>query len=183
MLNHNVIQYAYNENDKLVSIYDVPNGLNSGCICRICGEPLGAKNNGKTRDTILTSNQKIAHFYHPSDSNCKGETLVHIMAKKVFLKTKKLLFEVEIKNHRGEYLRMDEKFIEFDEVVLEKNIDVKTNKWIRPDSKAIKDSKELYVEFAYSSFVNIDKEDLIKSKNINVIEIELNVPDLDWTDN
>ena len=137
MLNHTVIQYAYNENDKLVSIYDVPNGLNSGCICRICGEPLGAKNNGKTRDTILTSNQKIAHFYHQSDSNCKGETLVHIMAKEVFLKTKKLLFEVEIKNHRGEFLRMEEKFIDFDEVVLEKNIDVKTNKWVRPDCKAI----------------------------------------------
>jgi hypothetical protein len=182
MLDHTIIQYAFNEKGERVSIYDVPNGRNSGCKCRICGEPLWARNKGKSIDSVLGPNQKVAHFYHPPESNCQGETLIHIMAKEVFKKTKKLLFDITINNHRDEYLRTERKFIEFDDVILEKNVDIKTNKWIRPDAKAIIDNKCVYVEFAYSSYIDFEKEDLIKSKKLNVIEIELNVPYIDWND-
>jgi hypothetical protein len=182
MNDHNLIQFAYNLKKERISIFDVPTGINTGCFCRLCGNSLGAKNKNKTRETIIKQNQKSAHFYHPPESNCKGETLVHIMAKEVLMKTKKLLFEITYNNQNGKKIKTSSEIIEFDSIILEKTIDINSNKWIRPDAVAIIDEKKLYIEFAYTSFIKDEKEALIKSKNLNVIEINLNTTNIDWND-
>jgi hypothetical protein len=182
MNDHNLIQYAYNSEGERTSIFDVPTGINTGCFCRLCGSSLGAKNKDKTRETPIKENQKSAHFYHPPESNCKGETLVHIMAKEVLMKTKKLLFDTTYINQTGKELKISPEIIKFDNVILEKNVDIKSKKWIRPDAVAFLDKKKLYIEFAYSSFIKYEKEELIKSKNLNVIEIDLNTSNINWND-
>ena len=60
------------KNGKLAFINDVDNGLDCGCNCTQCGEPLLAKNKGKIKEH---------HFAHAVDSNCNGESLKHYMAK------------------------------------------------------------------------------------------------------
>ena len=72
--------YAIRKSDgQRVFIDDVPNGLKCNCICSKCGEPLVAKNGGKIN---------IHHFAHKNDSNCKGETLAHLEAKRIIEKEK-----------------------------------------------------------------------------------------------
>lgn len=180
MIDHNLIQYAFDEKGKRVSVFDVPTGKNTGCFCRICGNPLGAKNKDKSRDKVLGPYQKAAHFYHPPESNCQGESLIHILAKEVFRETKKLNFELEVINHLGKYIGKEEGFVEFEDVTIEEKINIKDGNWIRPDAIGFKEGKILHVEFANTSYVGYEKERQIKSKNINVVEIELNDPTINW---
>ena len=45
-------EYAFNENNELVHIDDVDNGLSCNCVCPCCGEKMIAKNGGKIKDLI-----------------------------------------------------------------------------------------------------------------------------------
>lgn len=181
MIDHTCIQVAHDNQKNRISIFDVPYGKNTGCFCSICGEPLGAKNRGKTRETVLRPNQKAAHFYHLSESNCKGETLIHILAKDVFLESKKLLFQIERRNHHDEFLDYEEKLVKFDSVILEKQIQYNEN-LIQPDAIAKVNGKEILVEFAYTHEVGYEKEELIKEAKLDCIEINLNVKWIDWNE-
>lgn len=68
------INYALNENQKLVFVDDVPNGKECGCVCPNCGEKLMAKNGGSKREH---------HFAHLSGTECEGayESMLHLLAK------------------------------------------------------------------------------------------------------
>lgn len=68
------LTYALNEKGEIVSIKDVPHGLNCNCFCPACKEPLIAKNQGTSR---------ISHFAHKSGSECKNayESMLHKLAK------------------------------------------------------------------------------------------------------
>ncbi|RDY57928.1 hypothetical protein [Flagellimonas nanhaiensis] len=181
MIDHACVQYAYDKAGNRVSVFDVPWGKDTGCFCRICEEPLGAKNKGKTRETILKPNQKAAHFYHISASNCSGETLMHMLAKEVFQESKKLLFQIERRNHHNEFLDYEEKIVEFDEVVLEKQM-LCGNSSIQPDAIAVVKGKQLLVEFAFTHEVEYEKEELIQKAKLDCIEIYLNVNWIAWNE-
>ena len=68
------INYALNENQKLVFVDDVPNGKECGCVCPNCGEKLMAKNGGSKREH---------HFAHLSGTECESayESMLHLLAK------------------------------------------------------------------------------------------------------
>lgn len=59
---------------KLVSINDVERGLACGCECPECKSPLVANKGDK----------KIHYFSHHSNTNCNGESLLHILGKELF---------------------------------------------------------------------------------------------------
>lgn len=179
MLNHSYIQFAFDINKKRISIYDVPFGVNTGCFCRICNEPLGAKNKGKSIDIPLKSNQKVPHFYHINKSDCNGETLIHILAKDIFKSTKKLLFETKIINQRNEWVGNESNLIEFETVDLEEKVTY-NSKFIRPDAIATLNGNTLYVEFANSSYVGFEKEELLRTAEQDTLEININVNWIDW---
>lgn len=101
-INH--IYAIHREDNSIIHIDEVPNGLMCNCICSKCNKPLIAKNSGHIR---------IHHFAHIAESNCNGETLIHLMAKSI-IKEKKYLW---IKNGYGLITRID--FIKVSE---EKNI-------------------------------------------------------------
>lgn len=71
---HKQLTYAIDSNNRLVHIDEVSTGLQCGCICPACKEPLVAKNNGKFR---------VHHFAHQFESECTGayETMLHLLAK------------------------------------------------------------------------------------------------------
>ena len=71
--------------------------------------------------------------------------------------------------------------VEFDEVVLEKSINSDISRFT-PDARAFKDGKELLVEFAYTSFIDFDKQEKIIQSRKNCIEINLNSDFIDWNE-
>lgn len=180
-IDHSYIQFAYSKEGERVSIFDVPTGKSCGCFCRICGEPLGAKNSGKTRDTILEPNQKVPHFYHQSGSTCKGETIIHILAKEVFLESKKLMLTIREVTHDEFHRNYDYRLVEFDEVILEEKIWF-GERYIQPDAIGKVNGKTLLVEFAYSHPVGYEKEELLQVNKRACVEINLKVPYIDWSE-
>ena len=78
-----LLRYAINSSNELVSIEDVPNGISCQCFCPKCKEPLVAKNAGI---------KKEHHFAHCSGSDCPGATMtaLHLLAQKAFQQTKKI---------------------------------------------------------------------------------------------
>src|SRR5690606_1413849 len=138
-------------------------------------------NKGKKRETILRPNQRAAHFYHLTTSNCSGETLIHILAKEVFQESKKLLFQIERRNHLDEFLDYEEKMVEFDSVRIEKQIQLEGHP-VRPDAMAMVNGKKVLVEFAFTHGVGYEKEELIRNAKLDCIEIDLNVKWIVWNE-
>lgn len=169
---HFVFSNALDENENWTSIYDVPTGKNSGCFCPVCKEPVGAKNKGKNRDTILSPKQKAAHFYHLPDSNCpyRGESLVHILAKEVFAETLKM--NVPSSHPMFESIVGKSQVVTFDDVFVEEHIPM-VDGWIRPDLIAIKNSKILLIEFVKTHYLEEEKEQIIVNRKLNCLEITI----------
>ena len=171
-----LLQLALNKQGKLVTIYQVPTGKECNCFCPKCEEPLIAKNKNKTAGQILEEGQKIAHFSHASESECRGaeETVIHMLAKIVLKKFKTLLLPPLIVASR----LVSSKRIEiFDKVEIEEPI--KTESFtIKPDAILFKkfNNKEykLLVEFKKTHAVDIEKAEKIKKLNISCIEIDVN---------
>ena len=80
-----MIKYAWRIQDKkLISVDNVENGAKCNCVCPECGAKLNAKNGGNILDH---------HFAHINTEECAGaaETVLHLLAKDVFLETKSLM--------------------------------------------------------------------------------------------
>lgn len=168
MNNLDIIITHANKNGKIVSINDVPNGINCNCTCTKCGEPLVAKNNGKV----------YRHFFaHLVDSDCNGESEYHTEAKDQIYKDK----FIWIPNPKITSIRYDgweryawkyelQKF-EFQTVEKEKLIG---------DSKFRADllcthanGKQLVVEIAYTHFIEPSKAQYLIDNKIPSVEINL----------
>ena len=68
------LKVPYGERDGLlIHVDDVPKGLACNCICPSCGGKLVARK-GKTN---------VHHFAHHQEGNCDGETLLHILGKRL----------------------------------------------------------------------------------------------------
>lgn len=167
-----LLQIAYNNERRIVSVYEVETGIKCNCFCPECGEKLEAKNKGKKENTILMPNQKVAHFAHVSGKVCKyaAETALHKLAKSVLLEGKKLLLPVyEI---WGVQLA-DEICVEFDTVQLEQSISNKEVRFV-PDAIVQKGQNKLLVEFYKSHIVDVLKLEKIKTLGFSAIEIDIN---------
>lgn len=82
-MNNILLAYALNAENKLVHIDSVKNGLECGCVCPGCQEPLVAKNGGDVREH---------HFAHKSGNDCGTgyQTIRHIWAKELLLANRML---------------------------------------------------------------------------------------------
>ncbi|EIE5869548.1 hypothetical protein O8Q24_000113 [Vibrio parahaemolyticus] len=75
MMNSVKIGWGIGKDGKYKHIRSVDNGLKCDCVCPECKTPLVA-NQG---------NVKRWHFSHASNTECKGESLIHRLAKQVIL--------------------------------------------------------------------------------------------------
>lgn len=142
---------------EVVEINNALRGNKCDCICPICGEPVQARK-GMKRDH---------HFKHISSVICKGETILHKLAKEIFPKHDKIL----LPENKGwfEYVKVD--------------IEHRTTGFI-PDVALMNNSGEkLYVEIAITSFIQEIKHAKIKNSKVNTIEVDLSrfcrIPDED----
>lgn len=153
----------------LKQISEVANGLACNCICANCKSPLVAKNNPE--------NKKIPHFAHHSGSDCAGayETTLHLLAKEVFKKHKRLLlpdfhFDYDYYNPKS-FFRAG-KFIKFETVTLEQSI-CSSSITVKPDAIASYQERELFIEFANTHFVDNEKHGKIIELGVACVEIDL----------
>lgn len=181
MIDHSEIQYAYRKEGTRVSVFDVETGDECNCICTLCKKPVGAKNAGKTWDTVLKPNQKSAHFYHINSSDCNGETLIHILAKEVIKESKKIIFVIPTYNSDDEFLSLEHKEVYFDKIILEQRLNLGAT-YIIPDVTAIIQKKRVYVEIVYRNNLSDSKKKLIIRNKLKFLAINFNVDYINWNE-
>lgn len=170
-----ICQYAYNSNNKLVFVDDVPTGLDCNCYCPSCHERMVAKNAGKAQN-------RQHHFAHASGVDCGGyrESLLHIWSKQIIDQHKSFAlpsYSVQdgclIIDNPYEVKSFDfpAKVISFTQVEIEQRND--TNK-LQPDIVGItSDGLRLWIEIAVTHKCSLDKIAQIKDLDINCIEVEI----------
>lgn len=163
---------------KLKNILEVPNGGDCECICPNCGEGLIAVSNLESKVY-----KNVAHFRHESGVDCVGayESALHLLAKEVLSKLKKL----QLPNYHFDYdpsnkFSFEKSFqvLEFDACSLEQRMDFKDFYFI-PDLIGHSQGKEMFIEFAYSHFVDFEKRKKIQKSKIACIEINIREMELD----
>lgn len=159
----------------LTHISQVENGLACNCVCAHCGQELVAKNN--------PANKKISHFAHYSKKECEGaiETALHLLAKSVLQKTKRITlpdyhYDYNSENEKSIYKASRE--IVFEDVILEHPVYVGSEKII-PDAIGIIQGKQIFIEFANTHFVDFGKRQKIKTHGVACVEIDLSGQILD----
>ncbi len=159
----------------LKHISEVENGLACNCLCPNCKYPLVAKNN--------INNKKIAHFAHNSGKECEGaiETAIHLLAKSILQRNKQIMiphyhFDYNEKNNKSLIKRG--KLVTFEEIIIEKTVCFDSGKII-PDAIGKIRDKQVFIEFAFSHFIDADKRNFIKSNGITCIEIDLSKQAMD----
>ncbi len=164
------LQYAL-QNNEIVSIYNVPNGLKCGCVCPECGATLIARQ-GKKR---------TYHFAHFNAEECKKsiETALHLLAKQIIYKKKRLYVPSipTVLNSIG-------KITEYDEAIEEMNIDDK----VRPDV-LLKVRMDLWgaglalnVEIKVSHAVDETKKYKLFELGMPTVEIDISDVGADYTE-
>lgn len=166
------LQIGLNLENQLVSIYDVKTGVNCNCYCPECGAKLIAKNKNKNYNEPLMCGQKIAHFSHANGADCPNakESAIHLLAKQVLSKRKRLLIPPVNKMF---YEITKPKLFQFDNVYTEQII-VKDDIRIQPDSILEVNGRQLYVEFYKTHMVDDVKINKIKTLGVSCVEIDLN---------
>lgn len=169
-----ICQYAYNSNNNLVFIDDVPNGLDCNCYCPSCHEKMVAKNAGEVR---------ISHFAHFSGVECAGykESMLHIWSKEIITENKSLAIPSYITPDDGHFYysntRIEKDFsipktiLHFSSVDVEKH-DVSND--LYPDIVAVTNNGVKYwIEIFVSHKCPKEKVNKIKANNINCIELKI----------
>ncbi len=140
------------------------------CVCPGCGSRLVAHHGTK----------KVKHFVHYSTGGCdRGfESAIHRAAKQILLEHKEILVpaiqagtvlydkgaNVEIR----EIQCIPERFVQLDEVEVEMSVGS-----VIPDLIVTALGKELYVEIAYTHFVDEEKRRKLKELGIPTFEVDL----------
>lgn len=157
------LTYALKD-DKIINISDVESGLKCGCICPSCGEPLVAKKGSKM----------MHHFSHHSGHNCEYgyETSLHLAAKDIISKTKKIVIPAVYLNFPDSYkkdeLICESKEIQVDKVELEKRYGD-----IIPDIVLYVGGKLLFVEIYVTHRIDEEKLKKLQKAKISTLEIDL----------
>lgn len=145
--------YAFKDG-RLVDIDEVPNGSRCGCVCPKCGEKLVARNGGTRMQH---------HFAHVADSTCVGsaETTLHLLAKDVLLKTRRLMLP--------DYFGYKGVVIDFDEIIVE---EWQEDSRLRPDCIGVKNGHRLWIEIKVNHAVDDDKLRYIREHKQGCVEID-----------
>lgn len=146
------------KNGNLISINEVKSGLKCDCFCPVCNSQLVARK-GKI---------KVHHFAHYNSNECEsyGESMLHLLAKKIIEENKYLLvpdFDKEV----GSYSNL--KKIDLTKIEVEKGYND-----IKPDIIAwVDDENNFFVEIAVTHKVDYEKLLKIKEYNVSTLEIDL----------
>lgn len=164
-----VQSFAVNQEGEVVSVDEVPRGLECRCSCSICGAPLMAKQ----------GEQRIWHFAHATGNDCEGsaETALHLAAKQVLqqsmgLEIPKIVVEGTAQLADGRRARaqevIPEYWLDFETVLLEQELAS-----IRPDVIGQSGDDKFIIEIAVTHFVDDHKRSLIEALGFPAIEVKL----------
>jgi competence protein CoiA len=164
-----VQSFAVNKEGKVVSVDEVPRGLECRCNCSICGAPLMAKQ----------GEQRIWHFAHATGNDCEGaaETALHLAAKQVLqqsmgLKIPKIVVEgtAQLPDGRRASAQevIPESWLDFETVLLEQNLAS-----IRPDVIGQSGDNKFIVEIAVTHFVEEQKRTILESLGFPAVEVQV----------
>ncbi len=195
------LPFALNAVGRVVSVYDVPNGLSCNCKCPGCGAILVAK-----------QGMNAWHFAHYDIEACHSgyESALHLAIKQVISESRQLVIpacfvycstqatsdginvldayhyadarDIDWKipllerAYRG-YSASKSELTEFDHVVVEQTLGD-----IKPDLIGVIGSRQLLIEVAVTHFVDAKKLWKIRACGLPAIEISLPKPDWrpDW---
>ncbi|MBR3890688.1 MAG: hypothetical protein IKJ30_01285 [Bacilli bacterium] len=156
------LEYAL-KNGKLVSIYEVEKGLDCGCICPHCKEPLIAKQ-GACREF---------HFAHLSGNICElgYQKSIHLLAIKILNECKEITLPsvplpIKFSNHT--FSVIDKTHVKIDHIETEKKVND-----IIPDLIAYINGRPLLIEICVTHKVDSNKLRKIQNSNLPAIEIKL----------
>lgn len=155
--------------DRLFQPDEVSRGLACNCVCPGCGSKLVAHHGEK----------RVKHFVHYSTACLKGfESAIHKAAKQVLLHSKQILVPAI---HASEFLfdrgsnvdvsedkSIAERFIPIEDVEVEKDMGS-----VVPDLVISGLGRKLFVEIAYTHFVDELKLSKLKALGIPTLEIDL----------
>jgi hypothetical protein len=133
--------------DEMVTVDQVANGNACGCVCPVCGQPLQARQGV----------ENTHHFSHVTNIECKPETILHRIAKRVLEDSSHIM----LPDGKG--------YFYYERVALEKKLD-----GFQPDIVLYDNTgKCLVVEVAVTSFIKKTKQNKIIAADLNAIEIDL----------
>ena len=158
MENYILNRYDKDENGNLISINEVKSGLKCDCFCPVCNSQLVARK-GKI---------KVHHFAHYNSNECEsyGESMLHLLAKKIIEENKYLLVP-DFAKEVGSYSNF--KKIDLTKIEVEKGYND-----IKPDIIAwVGDENNFFVEIAVTHKVDYEKLLKIKEYNVSTLEIDL----------
>ncbi len=159
------------KNGCLVSVNDVPRGLECGCICPACKQRLQA-HKGAVR------NQYFAH-YRGSDCGYGYETALHLLAKDILAEEKRLLLP-DLRVHSDLDIAIPGTCLEskvivppwkricFEGVLLEERLGR-----IKPDLIMKKGQRELLVEIRVTHGIDDQKRAWLYEHGLSTIEFDL----------
>ena len=175
MVGNNLL-YALYKDVNLISIDEAERGIACNCFCPSCHSQLVARK----------GNVRIPHFAHYKNNSCATgyQTSLHLLAKELVCEKKKiiippvpcLIFHEDENEEEGYFFRSevikDEQRLSDVDVYLE----TKEN-GIIPDIIIQYGDYKLYVEIYVTHKVDDDKKQLVKEKDIAMMEIDLSKED------
>lgn len=178
--NKGMMIYALDQNNKLVHIDSVPNGLKCNCHCPSCGENLSARQGKKKQHSFAHSSQnesKCAYGY---------QTSLHLLAKEIFNEGCEILLPpVNYDEEEFDYSKFDSKSyneihnplykaykFQADSVELEKQYDN-----FIPDIILYYKGKPLVVEIYVTHPVDDEKKEKIRKSEVSAVEFDLSKVD------
>ena len=163
MTTHSKLIYALKDGN-IVSIDEVQNGKDCGCVCPACGNKLWARK----------GEQRMHHFAHEPHTHCEYgyESSLHLAAKDILSRSEKMVIPpiyVEFpQSGKSKELLYLKKEIPVDRVELEKRFDD-----IIPDIVVYSGDKYFFIEIYVTHPIDDEKLKKLKEKNISTIEIDL----------
>lgn len=151
------LTHAKNANGEWKYVRDVENGIDCGCVCPKCGEPLIAKH--------CPNEGKIPHFAHASGVECHGAQMsaLHQRAQEIIMEKKTVM--------APKYRTMNATKMYFVDVRKEVS---KEWEGIRPDIVGeTADGKKWAIEIFYSNEVDKIKEGKIVKNGVACFEINI----------
>lgn len=149
----------------IIHVDKVPNGLSCNCTCLNCGHSLVAKNRGK---------QNAHHFAHYNKKECQYayETMVHEMAKEIFLENANIITLPRYIQYFTEIYRsidISKIYTDFISSSVEKNLGDIIPDILLED----KNGRILLIEIKVTHKVDDNKKDKLLKKKLSCLEIDL----------